>query len=201
MREASAGKVKNMLRSLGLAGMMGLVLLSAPASALDVVNDDLGGVVEFYMARLARAEARGEQVRIGAVECDSSCTLFLAARRSCVSPEAVFGFHAPWAGAATGGVVDPEMVAVFSRSYKPALRRLFLAHIRNTSGAVPGPLLKLTGLQLASLGYRLCGEVGSQQTAANHVRPAFANNRAGRINPSVRASSPESPLARWLGLR
>ena len=55
---------------------------------------------------LARAEARGEQVRIGAVECNSSCTLFLAARRSCVSPEAVFGFHAPWAGAATGGVVE-----------------------------------------------------------------------------------------------
>jgi len=190
-----------MLRSFGLAGMMGLVLLSAPARALDVVNDDPGGVVESYMARLARAEARGEQVRIGAVECDSSCTLFLAARRSCVSPEAVFGFHAPWAGAATGGVVDSEMVAIFSRSYKPALRRLFLAHIRNTSGVVPGPLLKLTGLQLASLGYRLCGEVGSQQTAANRVRPAVVNNRAGRINPSVQASSPESPLARWLGLR
>ena len=56
------------------------------------------------MARLARAEARGEQDRIGS-RCDSSCTLFLAARRSCVSPEAVFGFHAPWAGAAIGGIV------------------------------------------------------------------------------------------------
>ena len=51
MRKASVRKIKNMLRSLGLAGMMGLVLLSAPASALDVVNDDLGGVVESYMAR------------------------------------------------------------------------------------------------------------------------------------------------------
>ena len=90
---------------------------------------------------------------------------------------------------------------MFSRSYKPALRRLFLAHVRNTGGAAPGPLLKLTGLQLASLGYRLCSDVGPQQTAADRVRPAVVNNRVGRINPSVQASSPEFPLARWLGFR
>jgi hypothetical protein len=189
-----------MLRSFGLAGMMSLVLLSAPASAFDVVNDDYGGPVEPYAARLSLAEARGEPVRIGSVECDSSCTLFLAARRSCVSPQAVFGFHAPWIGAPNGGVVDPRLMAMFAHSYKPGLRRLFLAHVRNSGGAVPGPLMKISGQQLASLGYRLCGEEGSRQAAANQVRRT-AHNRAGRINPSAQASSSEYPFARWIGLR
>ncbi|GLI93144.1 hypothetical protein [Methylocystis echinoides] len=146
-----------MLRSYGLAGMMTLVLFSAPASAFDVVNPDYGGRVEPYAARLAQAQSRGEPVRIGPVECDSSCTLFLAARNSCVHPGAVFGFHAPWVGGPTSGVVDRRMTAVFASAYKPPLRRIFLSHVHNTRGQVPGPLLRLSGMQLASLGYRLCG--------------------------------------------
>lgn len=145
-----------MLRSYGLAGLMTLVLFSAPANAFDVVDHDYGGRVEPYAARVAMAQARGEPVRIGPVECDSSCTLYLAARRSCVSPEAVFGFHAPWVGGPTRGVVDRQMTAVFASAYKPPLRRIFLNHVRNSRGVVPGPLLRLTGAQLGSLGYRLC---------------------------------------------
>ncbi|HEY8162407.1 MAG: hypothetical protein ACR650_12240 [Methylocystis sp.] len=145
-----------MLRSYGLAGMLTLVLFSAPANAFDVVDHDYGGRVEPYVARLAQARARGEQVRIGPVECDSSCTLYLGARNSCVSPGAVFGFHAPWVGGPTSGVVDPQMTAVFASAYKAPLRRIFLRHVRNTRGMVPGPLLRISGAQLASLGYRLC---------------------------------------------
>jgi hypothetical protein len=151
-----------MLRSFGLAGMMTLALFSSaqvsPAKAFDVVNHDYGGRVEPYAARLARAQARGEPVRIGPVECDSSCTLYLAAKRSCVSPGAVFGFHAPWVGGPGGGVVDQHMTAVFASAYKPTLRRIFLNHVRASAGQTPGPLLKITGAQLAGLGYRLCGE-------------------------------------------
>ncbi|QGM98980.1 hypothetical protein [Methylocystis parvus] len=147
-----------MLRSYGLAGMMTLVLYSAPASAFDVVNHDYGGRVEPYIGRVARAQARGEPVRIGPVECDSSCTLYLAAPQSCVSPGAVFGFHAPWVGGPTSGVIDRQMTAVFASAYKPSLRRIFLNHVRNSRGMVPGPLLKLSGAQLGSLGYRLCSE-------------------------------------------
>jgi hypothetical protein len=178
-----------MLRSIGLAGITTLVLLSTPASALDITANDPGGRIDLYAQRLALAEARGEQVRIGAVECDSSCTLFLAARRSCVSPNAVFGFHAPWIGEPTGGPVDPRLTAMFASSYKPGLRRLFLAHVRNSGGVAPGPLLKVSGAQLASMGYRLCGGEGYQQTAANRVRRTYRNNGVA-INPSAMASSP-----------
>ncbi len=145
-----------MLRSLGLAGMMALVLLTAPARAFDLMEPDYGGRVESYEARLAIAEARGEPIRIGPTECASSCTLYLASHRSCVSEDAVFGFHAPWFGGPTAGVVDPRMTAVFAAHYKPALRRVFLAHVRRHGHAVPGPMLRITGRQLAAFGYRLC---------------------------------------------
>ncbi len=147
-----------MLRSLGFAGMMTLVLFSAPASAFDLLDSDFGGRVEPYVARVALAESRGERVRIGPVECDSSCTLFLAARRSCVSAGAVLGFHAPWYGTPMSGRADPNMTALFAQTYKPPLRRIFLNHVRRTRGMNPGPLLRMTGAQLSGLGYRLCAE-------------------------------------------
>jgi hypothetical protein len=190
-----------MLRLPALAGMTMLVALSAPAHAFEITDNDLGGLVEPYVLRLAAAEARGEPVRIGAVQCNSSCTLFLAARRACVSSQAVFGFHAPWIGLPSGGTVDPKMVSMFSRAYKPALRRLFLAHVDRTKDIVPGPLMKLSGLQLASLGYRLCDDAGAPQIAADRSRSQIAHSRAGKINPSAQASSFEFSLARWLGFR
>lgn len=177
-----------MLRSLGLAGISALVLLSTPASAFDVVNNDYGGHIEPYAARAAAAERRGEPVRFGNVECDSSCTLLLAAPKACVSPRAVFGFHAPWYGTPDHGVIDPKMTAMFARSYKPGLRRLFLEHVHNTGGAAPGPLLRLTGLQLASLGYRLCGQTETAQ--ASHSRRYVARNHFGPINPYAVGESP-----------
>lgn len=177
-----------MLRSLGLAGITTLVLLSTPASAFDVVNNDYGGHIEPYAARAAAAERRGEPVRFGNVECDSSCTLLLAAPKACVSPNAVFGFHAPWYGTPDHGVIDPKMTAMFAHSYKPALRRLFLDHVRNTGGAAPGPLLKLTGLQLSNLGYRLCGQTESAQVASHHHR--VARSGFGPINPYAMGESP-----------
>jgi hypothetical protein len=137
---------------------MALVLGSAPASALDVNRTDHGGRVDRYAARLAAANARDEPIRIGAVDCDSSCTLFLSARRACVSPRAVLGFHAPWFGSKTRGVLDPQMTAFFAQSYKPPLRRVFLNHVRDTGYAAPGPLLHISGAQLARMGYNLCRE-------------------------------------------
>ncbi len=171
--------------------MLSLVPLSTPAAALDVVNDDHGGRVEPYAARVAAADARGEPVRFGNVECDSSCTLLLAARNACVSPNTVFGFHAPWYGEPTHGVVDPRMTAMFARHYKPALRRLFLEHVRATGGAAPGPLLRLSGAQLAGLGYRVCGAGDTAQRTPARVRQTARDNGFGRINPNTQAYSPQ----------
>jgi len=184
-----------MLRSFGLAGMMTLALFSAPASALDINNNDHGGQIGNYMQRIAAAESRGEPIRIGAVECDSSCTLFLGSRHTCVSPQAVFGFHAPWVGAPNAGVVSPQLTAMFAHSYRPALRRMFISHVMASGGAVPGPLMKISGAQLASLGYRLCGEGVTREAAVNRGQRAARYYGDRRISPSALAASPENPFA------
>ena len=147
-----------MLRPFAFTGAMMLALASAPASALDVNRPDYGGRIDLYAARLAAANARGEQIRIGPVDCNSSCTLFLNSRNTCISPRAVFGFHAPWFGSEKQGVYDPQLTGYFARSYKPTLRRVFLSHVRETNYAAPGPLLHISGAQLARMGYRLCSE-------------------------------------------
>ncbi len=140
-----------MLRSLIIFAALAA---SFPAHALDVFND-YGGRVEPYAARAMAADRAGEPVRI-AGECDSSCTLYLGSRTACVYPGAVLGFHAPWVGSQTRGVVDPKMTALFASAYNGPLRRVFLDHVRRSHGVVPGPLLRITGAQLAGMGYRLC---------------------------------------------
>jgi hypothetical protein len=176
-----------MLRPFGFAGVLALVLTSGSVHAFDVTRDDRGGAVENYVARLKRAEARGEPIRIGAVECDSSCTLYLAASRACVSPQAVLGFHAPWAGSPRGGPVDPWMTAMFARSYRPELRAAFLSHVRRTGPVGPGPLMRISGAQLAQFGYRLCGEGETREASVSRRRPFWR-----RVNPRATAESPPS---------
>lgn len=127
-----------------------------PAKAFDINRSDYGGQVDAYQSRLARAISRGKPIRIGPVECDSACTLYLANPRSCVSDGAVFGFHAPWFGGPDGGIVDHRMVAVFARHYKPGLREAFMAHVHRYGNQAPAPMMRITGRQLAAYGYRLC---------------------------------------------
>lgn len=147
-----------MLRTIALLGAMFCALGSTNAAAFSVSHNDYGGRVEKYRNRLASANAHDEEIRIGNVTCVSSCTLFLNARHGCVSSRATLGFHAPWYGTESEGVVDPRMTAYFARSYKPALRRVFLAHVRETGWQAPGPILTISGRQLAHMGYQLCQE-------------------------------------------
>lgn len=133
-----------------------LSLISIPSYAFDITTPNYGGEVNFYESRLAKANRTGTPIRIGPTNCDSSCTLYLAARNGCVSPNAVFGFHAPWYGSSDGGIVDPRMVEQFARHYKPGLRKVFLDHVAKSGHIAPGPMLHITGQELSKFGYRLC---------------------------------------------
>jgi hypothetical protein len=74
---------------------------SNPAkSAITIVNDQ-GGQVIGYAWQIKKVNETGTGVRF-AGRCDSACTLYLAAERSCILPGATFGFHAPY-GANAGG--------------------------------------------------------------------------------------------------
>jgi hypothetical protein len=136
-----------------------LSLMPLPATSFTVDSDDKGGIPDAYYGRMQRARATGELIRIGPVACDSSCTLYLGARNVCVSPEAVFGFHAVWTGwqgNPVGSFNNQRWTALFADAYKPRLRELFLSHVREYWHVSPQPLMKLTGSQLSHYGYRLC---------------------------------------------
>jgi hypothetical protein len=81
-----------------LAIGMCLSQLAFPAMSFNLDSNDKGGIPDAYYERMKRARATGELVRIGPVLCDSSCTLYLGAKNLCISPRAVFGFHAVWTG-------------------------------------------------------------------------------------------------------
>jgi hypothetical protein len=61
------------------------------ASAATVRNDG-GGYLISYLAKRIYYDRRGELVRISGY-CASACTLFLSARKYCVTPNARLGFH------------------------------------------------------------------------------------------------------------
>lgn len=55
------------------------------------IVSDSGGDIDSY---IAFAESDKFQLRITGM-CQSSCTMFLSAKRVCVTPDAMFGFHGP----------------------------------------------------------------------------------------------------------
>lgn len=124
--------------------------LASCASEHDII-DDSGGHVGDYIHRRKALDELSEPVRILG-RCLSACTLLLRARDVCVAPNAQLGFHAPW----DDHGVHPEAVDYMASAYKPALRKLFYAHVRNGGGVSHGPYLMLSGRQLATLGYSLC---------------------------------------------
>jgi hypothetical protein len=93
--ERAAGAVKRLsCAALFSAGI--LLAAFAPAAATVLIRDDAGGPVGGYMQRYASIRESGEDVVIDG-QCLSACTLVLALlprERICLTPNAVFGFHA-----------------------------------------------------------------------------------------------------------
>jgi hypothetical protein len=93
--------------SLLLAGIAGVVISIAPASATMRIAGDRGGLIIAYVERFAAARASGEPVIIDGA-CLSACTLaigILPRRQVCATPKAVLGFHAAWRPTMKGGRV------------------------------------------------------------------------------------------------
>ncbi len=65
-------------------------------SRIVAINDDGGGAVIDYAARMFRLKASGNAVHFEG-RCDSACTLYLALPidQTCVTQGAIFRFHAP----------------------------------------------------------------------------------------------------------
>lgn len=73
-------------------------IFSQPANALYVINDDPGGVVEYFQLRYEILRASNDKVMIDGV-CASACTLVTGIVKPynvCVTPNARLGFHSAW---------------------------------------------------------------------------------------------------------
>jgi len=115
-----------------------------------VITNDPGG---FVAARVARVAAMGDrEVRIEG-RCDSACTLFLAARNVCVSPDARLGFHGPsFFGLPLPRSDFEAWSRIIAAHYPPAIAEWWMADARwRTVG-----LYTLTGTEVIRHGVKEC---------------------------------------------
>ncbi len=93
---------------LSIVAIMFACMLTAPADAETIGNDN-GGYVVTYALRVLKAK----QPRIMG-RCASACTLYLGHPKACVGPNAVLVFHAPYGSSASGNRYAKEYLM---RSY------------------------------------------------------------------------------------
>ena len=142
-------------RSVAVACLVLLVSLvgSPGARATLRITDDHGGNIGDYWSRYMAAREANEQVVIDG-KCSSACTLVLGivpARRICVTPNAVLGFHAAWRPGFLGfHVTNAPATRTLLSFYPPAIREWIA---RN--GGLTGTMLYLSGKDLLGL-YREC---------------------------------------------
>ncbi len=106
------------------------------ASATVVLNDDIGGKMEEYIARFQQVRNSGETVVIDGT-CLSACTMVLGLvprDRVCATPNAVLGFHAAWMYDKSGGrVASASGTRDLMKTYPASVR----AWITRNGGVAP----------------------------------------------------------------
>lgn len=72
--------------------LLAALLMVAGSANAAVVRNDGGGYLITYLMQRIEWDRRGELVKISGL-CASACTLYLSARKYCVSPNARLAFH------------------------------------------------------------------------------------------------------------
>jgi hypothetical protein len=130
-----------------------LIANSAVAVADFRILDDQGGRIGSYIGKFEAIRNRGERVIVDGV-CASACTVMLGIippSRTCVTPGAVFEFHAAWDPVATGGTVESRAGnRLLWAYYPPRIRSWISSH-----GGLSSRPLELRGGELIKI-YRAC---------------------------------------------
>lgn len=142
-------------RILGVAVLAASILSSeARADFFDFGRPlDQGGRIASYVARIGASTASRHVI---SGDCLSACTLWLAHRNACVTPDAVLWFHGAQAGWASGAMVNPWAAisnsgnATLLRNYPPRVREAVRPWLSTPD------FHTLTGRRLAALGVPLC---------------------------------------------
>jgi len=150
------------IRGLLLAAML-LAAYATPASATMRISENRGGQIGQYLQTFAMVRASGERVVIDG-DCLSACTLILGIvprSRICVTPRAVFGFHAAWVPGRDGQpVTSVPGTQELWKNYPSWVRRWINRH-----GGLSRHMIYLRGPDLYSI-VPSC----SSHTAERHVR-------------------------------
>lgn len=141
----------------GRCGLLLALLLTAllprTAAAVVRITDDRGGNIGAYWSRYMALRDSGERVVIDGV-CSSACTLVLGIvprDRVCVTPNALFGFHAAWRPGLFGLRVINEPATRTLLSFYPDPVRQWIAR----NGGLGTETMYLSGHDLLSI-YRQC---------------------------------------------
>jgi hypothetical protein len=124
--------------------------MATTAATADVrIGDDRGGALGAYLLKFAEWRKSGERVVIDG-RCLSACTLVLGLvppHRICVTPRAVFGFHATWIADTSGMPVRSRWsTRTLLQLYPEAVRQWIVRH-----GGLSEQMIYLTGAELAAL--------------------------------------------------
>ena len=150
------------------------------ASATVVLNDDIGGKMEEYIARFQQVRNSGETVVIDGT-CLSACTMVLGLvprDRVCATPNAVLGFHAAWMYDKSGGrVASASGTRDLMKTYPASVR----AWITRNGGLTPN-MKYLRGRALAPV-VRPCDSSSRTASVSREKRTVGSRqafNRDGR---------------------
>jgi hypothetical protein len=119
---AAFGVVSGMRKALSAIAVAAIVVngLAAAATAAPfsrtstiTIRNDRGGTIIRYALKSREIAESGRQLRF-AGRCLSACTLYLSVSKSCVTPQASFGFHLPYGAGKDGNAVA---VKYMIRSY------------------------------------------------------------------------------------
>jgi hypothetical protein len=129
------------------------IFLANTCEAAIRIQDDSGGPLGDYILRFSNVSRSGEQIVIDG-RCYSACTTVIGlvpAKRICVTPRAVLGFHAALAPDHMGKlVVDPDATRVMYDIYPKRIRDWL-----KINGGLDARMIYLSGADLAKL-YARC---------------------------------------------
>lgn len=115
------------------------------AQSVRVIRNDSGGQLQQYLNALSIAAIAGEVIKIDGW-CASACTVYLGSPFTCVTPQAKFGFHAPFGGTAEQNRYATQVMA---SNLPPVLGRWFLQNAAHLGGQ---QYVALSGAQIVQMG-------------------------------------------------
>lgn len=134
----------------GILFSTGLYTAFAAPSAVTITNNRGGDVAE-WQAAVKNWRANDTQIIVAGL-CNSACTMVLALPKTCVTPDAVMGFHGASAKGPLAGLYEAQANGILADHYPPSIRTLFWEKF----AAIKGRTAKLNADQLIALGVNQC---------------------------------------------